>query len=146
MHYLGFIVCLKQRKMRITINNKIATTAITVMAAATPALKPSSSAYTVEKSLLQMSSCMMCVCVCVCVCVCACVCVSMHVWMLVCVYMCACACTGVCVCVCVCVCVVCVPLFDAQVIQHPSLVGTILSQLFGIEGHGRGSHCITQSL
>ena len=34
----------------------------------------------------------------------------------------------------------------SQVIQHPSLVGIILSQLFGIEGHTTGSHSITQLL
>ena len=39
-----------------------------------------------------------------------------------------------------------VPSLDAQVIQHPLLEGIILSQLFGIEGHTTGSHCITQSL
>ena len=38
--YRGFIVCLKHRKMSTTISSKIATTAITVMAAVTPALKP----------------------------------------------------------------------------------------------------------
>ena len=41
----------------------------------------------------------------------------------------------------------CLPSLAAQVVQHPSLLGTILSQLFGsIEGHRIGSHCITQSL
>jgi len=39
-----------------------------------------------------------------------------------------------------------VPSLDVQVIQHPSLVATILSQLFGISGQGRGSQCITQSV
>ena len=34
----------------------------------------------------------------------------------------------------------------SQVIQHPSLVGTILSQLFGNDGHTTGSHCIIQLL
>ena len=39
-----------------------------------------------------------------------------------------------------------VPSLDAQVIQHPSLVGTILSQLFELSEHKIGSHCIMQLL
>ena len=54
--YLGFIVCLKKSKISKTINSKITKIAITVIAAATPVLKPLSSSPT-NLQLMEYYTC-----------------------------------------------------------------------------------------